>query len=269
MLGEKMLINGSPLIHMLNQFRVIWFQGSYGGGKTLLAYELAYELYQTGRYRYILGNSNSVWTDSPPDVELRDGSFVDAIVILDEGGLFMKVSSDADAFMLGLRKLNITLLVPSVTPPSTRIKFLRIQRIINGMSFGLPFWLYQYQLSLGFEKERAYVGIWKPQEIYGIYDTIDYPMDDCYMSDWLFYWMQTARESRPEWCTWGEPPEFKGKGRRKTRTKPLGTGQEGQNIGVAELRGELEEVLERTDELQESLSVHAFEGTTKRRGKWR
>lgn len=252
-----MLIGGSPLLHMLTQFRVAWVMGSYGGGKTLGSYLLAYELFKSGRYRYILGNSNSVWTDSPESVVLRDGKHVDAIMILDEGGLFMQFSRDANKFMLGLRKLNITILVPSVLPPSSRIKFLQIQRVLNANAVGLPLWIYQYRLSLGSEREKAYVSIWKPQEIYGIYDTVDYPVDDLYMSAWLEYWMETARASSPEWATWGAPPETFSD--RRKRNLP-----DGKDPYLDQVGGEFEEVIESAETLSESLSLYAFEGSSKK-----
>lgn len=251
-----MFWRASPLLHMLNQFRVCWVMGSYGGGKTLACYEFAYELYQTGRYRYILGNSNSVWTDNPEKVKLRDGSFVDGLLIMDEGGLFMHLNSDADKFMLGLRKLNITILVPSVIPPSSRIKYLTVQRVLNGQSFGIPFWLYNYRLNLGTEKEKDYFGIYKPQEMYGIYDTIDYPIDDLYLSDWLYYWMQTARSSRPAWATWGAPPKLPGE-RRARRARA--------DTDLDQLRGIVENFADSQDEISDALSVYAFEGSEKRR----
>lgn len=254
-----MLINGSALIHMLNQFRIAWCMGGYGSGKTLVAYQLAYELYMTGRYRYILGNSNSVWTDSPEDVVLRDGSFVDAICILDEGGLFLKYSTDADQFMLGLRKLNITILIPSVLPPSSRVKFLQVQRIFNGYAIGIPAWLYQYRLSLGTEKEKAYALVYKPQQFYGIYDTTDYPIDDLYLSDWFQYWMETARESKSEWAAWGKPPGAEG------RKNKMDTRSSGKNQNMVEIGGLVEEVADRQADIEEALSLHAFQATVKRR----
>lgn len=251
-----MFVRSSPLIHLLNQFRVAWLQGGYGSGKTLMSYALAYDLYQTGRYRYILGNSHSVWTDSPADVKLRDGAFVDAIVILDEGGLFMKLSRDADKFLLGLRKLNITILVPSVLPPSSRIKFLQIQRTFNAEIFGFPFWLYQYRLNIGSEHEKDWFGLYKPSTLYGIYDTLDYPVDDLYLSAWFEYWMETARESRPEWANWGAPPNYNPK---------RGTRSEGSNSGLDEITAQLDELTEAQDAISNGISFYADEGTKKRR----
>ena len=209
-----MLMRAQPLLHMLNQFRLAWIMGGYGAGKTLVSYALAYELFKTGRYRYLIGNSHSVWTDNPEQVVLRDDAFVDAIVILDEAGLFLRMNRDADRFMLGLRKLNITILCPSVLPPSSRIKFLQVQRTLNGQAFGLPAWFYQWRLNLGSNKEKDNFILVNPSNYFGIYDTLDYPVDDLYISDWLDYWMSKARESRPEWADWNRP-----NGRKRTSNR--------------------------------------------------
>lgn len=249
------LIGGAPILALVNQFRIVWVQGSYGGGKTLLAFQLAWELYQTGRYRYILSNCNSVWTDNPEQVVLREESFVDAIVILDEGGLFMRMSRDAEKFMIGLRKLNITIIVPSVQPPSTRVKFLQMQRIFNFQIIGLPLWLYEFRLSLGSEKEKSYFAISNPQKVYGIYDTLDYPVDDLYLSDWFEAWMVKAKNAKPEWCYWGPPPEIKSKRRGRIQR---------EDSGLGSLGGLLEEAIETSSELQDAISLHAFQATTKR-----
>lgn len=247
-----MLIRAAPLLHTLNQFRVVWAMGSFGSGKTLSAFEIAASLYDTGRYRYILGNVNSVWTDNPETVVLRDGSFVDAIVILDEGGLFMRLSRDADAFLLGLRKLNITIIVPSVLPPSQRIKALQIQRTLNLSAFGLPLWIYEYRLALGSERERFYYGCYKPQQLYGIYDTLDYPVDDCFLSSWFDFWMRTAKASRPEWVTWGPPPGYTEEGERIGQKNTRAARQDRDLEDVGRL---IEEVIDGQGEIGEFISL--------------
>jgi len=256
-----MLYRGSPLIHMLNQFRIAWLMGGYGAGKTLGAYALAWELIQTGRYRYIIANSNSAWTDNPEDVVLREGSFVDAIVILDEAGLFLRMNRDADRFMLGLRKLNITILCPSVLPPSSRLKILQVQRTLNANAFGIPAWFYQWRLNIGSQKEKDNFIIWKPQRMFGIYDTLDYPIDDLYISDWLSYWMDKARDQRPEWATWGSPSK---EGRSTKQNYRL---SDREDISMEERGREIEALTEQIEELQETISLHSFEVPNKGRGK--
>jgi len=249
-----MLMRAQPLLHMLNQFRLAWVMGGYGTGKTLVCYALAWELFKSGRYRYLIGNSNSIWTDNPETVVLRDGSFVDAIVILDEAGLFLRMNRDADKFMLGLRKLNITILCPSVLPPSSRVKFLQVQRTLNLQSIGIPAWLFQWRLNLGSNKEKDNFILRNPQNYYGLYDTLDYPVDDLYISDWLDYWMSKARETRPGWALWSAP-----NGRKRTRDI------ERQDIPMDGTGREFEALTEEVQELSDALSLYSFEVPNKRR----
>jgi hypothetical protein len=259
-----MQLKSAPFLHMLNSYRILWAMGGYGSGKTLEAFDLASTLYDTGRYRYILGNVNSVWTDNPELVELREGAFVDAIVILDEGGLFLRMSRNADQFLLGLRKLNITIVVPSVLPPATKIKILQLQRVFNGNVIGLPLWTYEYRLNVGSTKEKGKYHVWKPSQIFGIYDTLDYPIDDCYLADWFEYWMLTAREVRPAWCTWGPPPKVE-VSRKRQQSRSLQGASQGENLSLEEVGGLLEETIEGQAELSESLSLHAFQSARKKR----
>ena len=251
-----MLHNATTLNHMLNQYRVAWMGGGYGTGKTLLCFQLAYELVLSGRYRYILSNCNSVWTDSPENVKVRDDIFVDAVVILDEAALFLAMRSDAKKFLIGLRKLNITILCPSVLDLPTVLKTLQINRTLNLTRVGFPYWRYEYRLVSGSVKEKGNFGIFKPQQIYGIYDTLDYPVDDCYLSEWFQYWMENAKDSRPDWVTWGHPPDHKPEGY---------TGTQGENSDLVELGRQLEETQQEVSSLQDALSVSSFERSEKKR----
>jgi hypothetical protein len=147
---------------------------------------LAYELLNSKFSRYLLSNCESVWGDQPEDIKKTDAGTIDTCVILDEGGLFLKTSQDAQEFMVGLRKLNVVLIIPSVEPPTSRMKFVTVQRVVNLRQIvGLDFWLYKYLLKKGFDRETGYFGWFKPSEIYGIYNTLDLPVDDNGISDYL------------------------------------------------------------------------------------
>lgn len=259
------LVGATNLVYMANQFRVIWIMGRYGGGKTSLAYLLADALFKTGKYRYLLSNSRSVWTDNPENVVLRDDKHVDAVVLLDEGGLFLRTGADADAFLLGLRKLNITLVIPSVLQPASKVKFLQVQRIMTMQPYGIPAWLYEYRLNYGSQNEKSKFWVWKPDCIWGIYDTFDYPDDDKYLSDWLDYWISQAQDAGDSagWAKWGRPPGYDGDdlqstGKRKRKRAGSMAGMEAGGRYV-------EEVQEIADNLEQSLSVHAKTWSTKKR----
>lgn len=179
------LIGRETIVGMLQTFRVLWIGGRYGGGKTALAYRLAYELLDSGFSRHLLSNCRNVWRDEPADVVLRDGRYLDTVVILDEGGLFLRTSRDADDFLAFLRKLNVVLIVPSIKPPAPSVRMVSVQRVANLQSVGLPAWVYNVSVEYGRQRDRERFVWWRPSEIYGIYDTTDVPVDDCGIGDYL------------------------------------------------------------------------------------
>lgn len=172
------LFNVTATMHYLTMYRVCHIDGRYGGGKTASAFRFGYEMVKKGFARYLISNVASVWNDNPDDIVMREGRYVDAVVILDEGGLFLKTGRDADKFLAYLRKLNITLLMPSVDPPAQKLRKLSIQRTMNLHVLGLPLWVYTTELNYGSQSEKVN-WIWRrPKEIYGIYDTLGVPSDD-------------------------------------------------------------------------------------------
>lgn len=165
------LINAIPFIGMVKMFRMVWIGGRYGGGKTSLAMRIAYELLESGFCRYMLFNNGCVWKNEPQDVKLINKR-ADAVIVLDEGGLFIRDSRDAEVFQAALRKINVIVILASVAPPATRMKVLRCQRVMNLGAFGFPVWVYQYDLSYMAQKEKGTFFWYKPSEIFGIYDTV-------------------------------------------------------------------------------------------------
>jgi len=172
-----MLLGAAYLTRYIANYRVCWLAGRYGGGKTALAFRLAYEFMRGGDYRYLLTNVKSAWSDDPATCTLRDGKYLDAVIILDEAGEFMASRSDARKWLVYLRKLNVILLMPSVLPPSSDVRFLSIRRLWNGQSLGLPYWMYRVRLESGDISEKLLLNWFFPSEIYGIYDTDGYPSD--------------------------------------------------------------------------------------------
>lgn len=189
------LIAAEATLGYLRTYRIVHIGGRYGGGKTALAQKLAADLLESGFCRYLVSNVRSVWQDEPADVVLRDGLYADAVVVLDEGGLFLKSSFDAEKFLAFLRKLNIVLIIPSVLPPSSRVRMLSIQRTMNLQSVGLPLWLYTTTLWYGHVKENTRFGWWMPSEIYGVYDTLGFPSDDAGLGEWVEKWTNKAAKS--------------------------------------------------------------------------
>ena len=172
-----MLLNSYAVLEMIKLYRTAWFSGRYGGGKTALAFRVAYDLLDAGGYRYLLTNCASVWSDDPSSVQPVDGR-LDAVVLLDEAGLFIRSNADAERFLAFLRKFNVVVLLASVRPPAPAFRSLRIQRVFDFRKLGVPLWLYTAVLRYESITERYWFMWWYPAEIYGIYDTRDIPVGD-------------------------------------------------------------------------------------------
>jgi hypothetical protein len=192
-----MLLNGDMVLSYLQMYRICWIGGRFGGGKTALAFRLAYELVASGRFRYLISNVDSVWRDDLAAVKPRyEGNrmFADCVVVLDEGGLFLKTGTDAEKYLAFLRKFNICIIIPSVQPPASRVKFMSVQMIFNGYSLGLPFWMYKLVLSYMASKEVDYFTWLNPTEVFGVYDTGGVPTDDAGIGDWLVDFTNEAQQ---------------------------------------------------------------------------
>ena len=179
------LIKAATLLQYINLYRVLYIGGRYGGGKTALAFRLAYDLITRGDYRYLISNVKSVWNDKVTDIQLRSDTYVDAIVILDEGGIFLETGKDVKKYLAYLRKMNIALIIPSVQEIPRSIRRLSVQRLMTFNVYGVPLWLYRFKLDVGDVKEKDWFVWWRPSEIFGIYDTLGTPSDDAGFNEYL------------------------------------------------------------------------------------
>ena len=180
------LVGHELMLRYLQNVRVMHIDGYFGSGKTALSFMIANELMKTGDYRYIISNIKSVWSDDIQDVTLRDGVHADAIVILDEAGEFMRTASQANEWISYLRKLRIVLILPSARPPAASVRALRVARVWDGFSIGLPLWNYKILLDTAYANEKTGFKWWFPNQIWGIYDTEGYPADESQkILDWI------------------------------------------------------------------------------------
>jgi len=189
------LILADSMLGMVRNYRVLTIGGRFGGGKSALAHMIAYWLLERGHVRYLISNVRSVWRDNPEKIEMRGGKLVDAVVILDEAGIFLETGRDAKKFLAYLRKMNIILIMPTVLEPSKTVQFLTAQRTMTYNPMGVPLWWYRMNLRYGSQKESYGFGWWKPHEIFGIYDTSGAPEDDGGLDYYVKQWtkeLQTA-----------------------------------------------------------------------------
>lgn len=184
------LYNTQNFMHLLSGWRLCWLGGKLGGGKTSFAFRLAYDLMLQHGYRYLFSNCHSVWNDEPSEAVLRPNErgipqFLDAVFILDEAGQFMGTASEAKEWTAFLRKLNVIVILASNASPHSSVKFLTVQRTLNMVKFGLPFWLYRWTLESMMIEEQG-VFLWRnPSEIFGIYDTDAFPDEATELGNFL------------------------------------------------------------------------------------
>jgi hypothetical protein len=170
---------------LLRTFRSCWISGRLGGGKTLLAFRMAYDLLDSGFVKHLVSNIPSVWSENPWDIELDSNNMLNTVVVLDEGGLYLRTGKDVDEYMTFARKMNVVIIVPSVRKPAPALRDFVIERVFNFQMLGLPWWLYKYYLTTAGAKDEAKFLYTNPSEMYGIFDSKAMPVDDMGISEWL------------------------------------------------------------------------------------
>jgi len=163
----------------VQSFRVCWSRGRLRGGKTSVCFRVAYDLLSSGKAKYLVSNIPNVWNTRARDLVLSDDYTLDAVVVLDEGGLILQSVKDAFAYLAALGKLNVYLLIPSMIRPNSKVCFLDVQRLINWVKIlGVPAWTYQYTLRDYGQSDKGAFTWLNPWEIYGVYSSKSYPLSD-------------------------------------------------------------------------------------------
>lgn len=178
-----MLRGADEALYNLVAYRVGWIRGRLGGGKTLLSVALADHLIRHGFASGVIANFPTTlprldWREMMPDGRPR--GVRGAVVIFDEAGLFI----DRRTFMRNdravgalLRKLDCFLLLPSVTPPDSRLCYYSMQRERVNTLTGT--WSWRWALALpGAPIEAGTFALANPAAYYGSYDTRYIPTDD-------------------------------------------------------------------------------------------
>ena len=180
-----MLLNGDLAVNTLKAFHVLALTGRYGGGKTALAFRLAYELLEDGTCEHLVSNVPSVWSEPLESVDFNERNELNTVVIIDEAGVFLKTGRDVDAYLAAMRKMGVYLILPSVLSVPRKVAFFKCRREINYQRIGLPIWEYKYSLYQDGGKDEAKFWWFAPSEIFGVYDTKAMPIDDAGISEWL------------------------------------------------------------------------------------
>lgn len=160
----------------IRMFRVCWFCGRYGGGKTLLAVATADWLLRHDYCSRIACNIPLALPglhleneSEPADVRRMQ----DVAVVYDEAWLEMQAGSDRKVlsdWLAFVRHRNQFLLFPSVLTIKRQMSFLKVQRILNLLPLGINLWAYSIHLSAGELKETGRF-TFAPKRYFGTYDS--------------------------------------------------------------------------------------------------
>lgn len=208
------LINGLGIIDLILGTRMVWIGGFVGSGKTVLATLLAallyHERYVERVYSNIQLNGQCSTTERVPDGSIYKSHYLtnpdgspreykagemypaeDAAIVLDEAALFTSNWQDAQPYVMGLRKTNLVLLMPSVWPPVARVKMFEVRRTWSLYPAGIPVWIFGYNITGGtMFNDRGWFGVWKPHRIFGVANTHGFPTDDGGIVDLLEYTLE-------------------------------------------------------------------------------
>lgn len=173
------------VISILRGQRFCWFSGRTSIGKTSLAFRVAYEFCTKYGYKHILTNIYSPWADNLDDVNLYDDNMLHSIIILDEGGLYLKGFRDVETFLAFLAKLDIIILCPSHVEPAAALQKFEVFGSWKPSMMGLPGTIYNWRLRYGMAKDHGWCWWSNPSEVWGVYDRQDVPVDDGGIEEWL------------------------------------------------------------------------------------
>lgn len=246
---------------LLSGIRLLWLGGFYGTGKTVMATFLAAQLYHAGLVERVISNVR-IRGESDPRECVPDGCvyyskyldrvflagerfpFEDTAFVLDEAGMFIKNASEADDYSTALRKTNLFLLMPSIKRPAVSVTMFELRKTFNYYSYGLPMWKCTWLLTNGkVLAEKGHFWIWRPDRIFGISQTREFPSNDNHIASGLSYTFQIDKLQ-----------EFRDERSRAKRSKVL----ELDSSALDGIAGELEEVL------SGSVAWNAASGTRKR-----
>jgi hypothetical protein len=171
-----MLIGEERVLGILESYRLLWIGGRFGGGKTSLAFRLARPFLERG-YR-LLTNIRTVWADDPSDIDFIDRfGHLRLVVIMDEGGLWLKRNRMVEAMAAYAAKMDCIYIISSFFPPASYFRIFRIQVLYGFRHIRIPLIFYRWFLaSYGFSDKGLLIWI-RPEEIYGVYSRQDPAVD--------------------------------------------------------------------------------------------
>lgn len=164
----------------VRSMRVVWLQGRMGGGKTALAVALAEWLLAKGLALRVVSNIRLTGLGR----ELGELStdevhhLSDSVILMDEAWMELGDGMSHDQpreWFANLRHRRQYLLLPSVLDLMRACQNFTVERVWNGPAFGLPVWIYRWQIGKGKRAEWGRYVWWHPQRIFKAYDHLGEP----------------------------------------------------------------------------------------------
>lgn len=179
------LLGAETLYGLVEGYRLCWIGGRFSGGKTSLAFLLSRYWLERG-YRLVT-NARTVWADDPSVVSLRPSGHLDAILLLDEGGLWLKSNRVVEGVAAYAAKMRLIVLIPSFFPPAPRFRVLTIQPLFTFRHLKIPLTVYRWRIAAGsYTNSGHFLWIFPGRDgIYGIYSRQDPGEDPLDIVAWM------------------------------------------------------------------------------------
>lgn len=227
-------------------YQFVTIVGRLGGYKTSLAMMIGHELLEHGYAEYFYSNVRTAWGDDIevlPDV--TDPRKVNAVVLFDEGGQFLKGQSDIEAVMAALRKMQIKTIVPTAEPPASRLMALTIEPMYIFTDIGIPLVIYRTWLKARRARDDRFTWFWFwcPSAAFGLYDTLDFNKDGMGIDFAIEDLLDKLSSQVPETSRYYARQQAKNARRNRGRVPVSKSGSEDQGAAVAALMDQIGEQL--------------------------
>jgi len=156
----------------LDDSRMVTLTGRLGAGKTLLGMGIA-ERYLARGYR-LATNVQSVWGDAWDAIEdLGDGGRR-AVVLVDEGGLYIRSMKSVSALAAFARKLDTYIIICGRREPHEEMCELVVApRFDFRRNFLIPAWLWRWENRGARRPYGGHILEWGRSGLFGVYDTVN------------------------------------------------------------------------------------------------
>ena len=167
------ILGASQFLAEFEATRIVCLTGHLGSGKSLISHMIA-ENYLKQGYSLVT-NMASVWADDIETVIPDDKGQYHCVVILDEGGLYVRTFKTAQRIHSFARKLDTYVIFSGRKLPHEDLQELTFGIFFNfEKHFLIPVKVYKWEVqqSLG-KKYSGFVWVINQKEYYGVYSTLD------------------------------------------------------------------------------------------------